>query len=175
MGTINSRWHICLAPLALAATVLLAHAPARARTAPGSAVSEVVTPLSLTNTAPLSFGTLIPGATPGTATVSITGVLSTSGGVTAGGGTVSAASFTGMTGSAPPVVKVNPPPSTVALNRVGGGASMTVSNLMVEGGTGARNVGKNKVFTFRIGGQLNIDANQLPGTYTGTFNVTVDY
>lgn len=175
MGTINSRPPKCLALVAPTAATLFAATPALAETATGSAVTEVVAPLSLSNTAPLSFGTLIPGASPGTATVSITGALSTSGGVTPGGGSVSAASFTGMTGAAPPVVKISPPPATVTLARVGGGASMTVTNLVVEGGTGARNVGKNKVFTFRVGGQLNIGANQLPGTYTGTFNITVDY
>jgi hypothetical protein len=161
--------------VAFIAAALLAATTAHAATTTGNAAADVVAPLTLFNTAPLSFGTLVPSATPGTATVSITGVRSTTGGVTAAGGTVSAASFTGMTGEAPPVVKVGGPAPTITLTRVGGGATMTVSNFVVEGGTGARNVGKNAVFTFRVGGQLNVGANQLAGTYTGTFNVTVDY
>ena len=31
------------------------------------------------------------------------------------------------------------------------------------------------IFTFRLGGRLNVGANQAPGVYNGTFNVTVQY
>lgn len=164
-----------MAPVAILAAASFADSAARAATENGSASVEVVRPLTLISTAPLSFGILVPGMTAGTATVSVTGVRSTTGGVTAAGGTVSAASFTGMTGNAPPTVKIQPPPTTITLTRVSGGATMTVTNLVVEGGSGTRNVGKNAIFTFRVGGRLNVGANQLPGTYTGTFNITVDY
>jgi hypothetical protein len=164
-----------IATAGLLAWAGLCSAEAHAETGTGQATTSIVSPLSLVNTAPLAFGNLVPSTTSGTATVSVTGALTTTGGVISAGGTVSAASFTGVSGDAPPVVKIIGPPATITLNRVGGGASMTISNFVVEGGTGARNVGKNAVFTFRVGGQLNVGANQTPGVYTGSFNVTVDY
>jgi hypothetical protein len=33
----------------------------------------------------------------------------------------------------------------------------------------------NTLFEFQVGAQLNVGANQLPGAYSGTFNVTVTY
>lgn len=33
----------------------------------------------------------------------------------------------------------------------------------------------NGIFDFRIGGRLNVNANQAPGLYQGTFNVRIDY
>ncbi len=92
------------------------------------------------------------------------------------GGTVSAATFVGMTDNFPFWVDVDAPtPGSITLTRVGGGATMTVNNFTVEGGTGFRLVPTNTLFQFRVGGRLNVGANQMRGTYNGTFSVTVNY
>ena len=152
----------------------LAAAPAQAESISGTSTAQILGSLTLANTEPLSFGTLAPSAAAGSVVVSVTGVRTTSGGVTAAGGMVTAAEFIGQTEDHP-VIRIFAPVVPVTLNRVGGGASMDVTALDIEGGAGVRNVGKNSVFSFRVGGTLAVNANQMPGTYTGTFQVTVDY
>jgi hypothetical protein len=149
---------------------------AHAATATGSATTLVVRPLTLTNIDPLSFGNLIAGPTAGTASVSILGVRTVTGGVTAAGGAVSAARFAGLDISSPYTVILHAPtPATVTLTRVGGGATMTVTNLIVESGPGTYTAPTNVPFQVRVGGQLNVAANQTQGTYAGTFSLTIDY
>jgi hypothetical protein len=36
-------------------------------------------------------------------------------------------------------------------------------------------VGPNEAFEFNVGATLYVGANQMPGTYVGSFNVTVNY
>ena len=36
-------------------------------------------------------------------------------------------------------------------------------------------VGANEAFEFNVGGTLYVEANQAPGTYVGSFSVTVNY
>jgi hypothetical protein len=154
--------------------VMASAGPARAATTSGSGEAVIVTPLSLVNTAPLSFGNLIPSATAGTAVVDeFTQARTVTGGVTAAGGTVSAASFTGLT-SPPSHLKITIPNTPVTLNRVGGGASMTATNFELNGDKNDW-VAANTMFTFQVGATLNVGANQMAGTYTGTFDVTVEY
>jgi hypothetical protein len=33
----------------------------------------------------------------------------------------------------------------------------------------------NGIFIFRVGGTLNVNPNQAPGVYTGTFDIRLDY
>ena len=155
----------------------LAAVPAHAASSTGTSRVVVVTPLSLVNTAPLSFGNLIAGPTAGTVTINETTQARTvTGGVSQAGGTISAASFTGMTDGWPFWVDVDAPtPATITLTRVGGGATMQVNTFTVQGGVGTRFVWINSIFTFRVGGRLMVGANQMAGTYNGTFNVTVNY
>jgi spore coat protein U-like protein len=47
--------------------------------------------------------------------------------------------------------------------------------LAVQGGTGVRLFPGTGVQTFRVGGRLNVAANQPAGNYTGTFSLTVTY
>lgn len=67
-----------------------------------------------------------------------------------------------------------------------GGATMTVTNLTIgvtdmtpNGGAGGWNFGRwiiepdSGIAQFRIGGRLNIGANQAPGVYVGTLNMQV--
>jgi hypothetical protein len=158
------------------AAALFAAAPAHAAPASASGSAIIIRPGTLVNSAPLSFGNIVPSATAGTVTVSETGIRSSTGGVTLVGGTVSAAAFTGMTDAFPFWVDVDAPtPASITLTRIGGGPTMTVNNFVVEGNTGFRFVWLNSVFNFRVGGRLNVAANQAPGTYNGTFSVTVNY
>lgn len=82
-------------------------------------------------------------------------------------------------------------PAGDSIDLTGPGANMTVTEFVVDGDPTLANVGNGKgkgkgfvrydildpagVFGFRVGGTLNVGANQTPGTYTGTFDVRLDY
>jgi hypothetical protein len=51
---------------------------------------------------------------------------------------------------------------------------MTLSNFTLQGQS-KRTIAAASSFTFRVGGTLNVNANQAQGTYIGTFTVTVQY
>ena len=64
---------------------------------------------------------------------------------------------------------------------------MTVTDLTIDGGATLTPVNSNPnwerflintldgTFIFRVAGTLNVNANQLPGVYTGTFDIRIDY
>ncbi|MBB5684583.1 DUF4402 domain-containing protein [Sphingobium boeckii] len=143
-----------------------------AKTGNGDAVVITVKPLSLLKTADLDFGDVAVGGTPGTVTINpTTGARTTAGGVTAIGGTPNGAQFVGA--AAIGILVVVGISAAPTLTRAGGG-SMT-STLNVEGGTGIRLFPGTGLQTFRVGGTLNVGANQLPGAYSGNFTLTVNY
>lgn len=134
----------------------------------------VLRPLSLLKKTDMDFGTLLPSATAGTATIDpVTGAVTTAGGVLAGAGPTSPAVFVGA-GSRNVPYQIRLPKNPATLTRVGGTETMTLSNWSLDGPTNRR-VGANEAFEFNVGGQLGIDANQVDGTYVGTFEVTVHY
>lgn len=66
------------------------------------------------------------------------------------------------------------PRNPITLTRVGGTETMTVSNWTLEGDN-RKTVRANEPFSFRVGGRLNVGANQAEGTYLGTFTVELQY
>jgi hypothetical protein len=148
--------------------------PAQAATLNGSSRATIVTPLSLVNTDTLRFGSIIPGASAGTVTIDpFTEARTTTGGITAYGGAISAGKFAGLT-TANSHLKIDVPNGSVTLSRVGGGATMTASQFQINGDKNDW-VTPATVFTFNVGARLNVGANQMAGTYTGTYTVTVNY
>lgn len=168
VGTIRKQM-LGLGMAAMAAGSLPAHAATRA------APVEVVTirPLSLVKTDDLDFGTLIAGSTAGTARINEnTGARTTIGGVTAApGGTPKRAEFVGVAAIGI-LITIAISPSPTLTNGTGGTMGTT---LAVQGGTGIRLFPGTGVQTFRVGGTLNVGANQQPGDYSGTFSLTVNY
>ncbi len=146
--------------------------PAAAQSTPGTGRTIVLNPLSVVNTTDLDFGTLARGTTAGTATVNpVSGARTTSGGTTAAGGTPGPATFI-ATGVINRVMIIALGTNPVLTNGTGG--TMTVNPLMIDGPT-LRLFGAGGVSTIRVGGILNVAANQQEGQYTGTFNLTVIY
>lgn len=141
----------------------------------------VIRPLSLVPVEDLNFGNLIAGPTPGTAVVSTAGVRTTSGGVTAAGGTVSNAEFQGL-GSPGRFVFVSTASSTYTLTRSGGGGTMTMNQLTLQADNltprffpGLFQINTSDVIILRVGATLNVGANQPGGVYVGTFPMTINY
>jgi hypothetical protein len=72
------------------------------------------------------------------------------------------------------VVHIRLPRKAVTLTRAGGTQTMTVDAWTLNG-VDTRNVVAHETFEFAIGGTLHVAANQVEGTYNGTFDVTIDY
>lgn len=173
MGIEWGRLVRCKTPALLVAALGFA-CPAIAATTAGTGQATIVTPLSLVNTDTLRFGAIIPGASAGTVTVDpFTEARTTTGGVTAYGGTVTAGEFTGMSDGTTHL-KIDVPNGSITLTRVGGGATMTVDNFAINGNKNNW-VPTGTIYTFNVGARLLVGANQMAGTYTGTYTVTVNY
>jgi spore coat protein U-like protein len=144
-----------------------------ARTQSATSQVALLSPLSVIKRGDLDFGTLVVSGA-GTAVVDpVSGSLTTTGGVTKAGSAAHPALFTG-TGSRNSVVHIRLPQSPITVTRVGGTQTMTVSTWTLDGATN-RKIPPGSVFDFEVGATLNVNANQLAGTYTGTFSVTVQY
>ncbi|WP_088308049.1 DUF4402 domain-containing protein [Novosphingobium sp. B 225] len=178
---------------ALICAVFPGTALAQVAQATGQSQAVVVEPLSLLKMQDLNFGRFAARPTAGTVTLdpdsgacSVTGTILHTGGC-------HYAEFAGM-GTRRMTVRIQTP-STI--NLIGpGGAQMVVDTLTLGlapglspvggngNGNGNGNGGGNPrysinsnsgIFVFRIGGRLNVAANQAAGVYVGTFNVTVQY
>ncbi|MFK7840972.1 MAG: DUF4402 domain-containing protein [Sphingorhabdus sp.] len=168
----------------LSMLVALTSAPAAfAQSSSGQTQTVVVQPGSIVKTADLNFGNLIAGPLGGTAVVSNDGTRSVTGGVTMAGGTVTAAEFLG-TGSAGSRVRIRGPRGTYTLTRVGGGATMIMRDMTMDvdnlnslgrGNSGQHTIAANGLVVLRVGGTLDVNANQLPGVYVTTFEVDLNY
>jgi len=162
---------------AFLAVLLALLMPAAASAAPATSTTTtqatVLSPLSVIKNADLDFGKLSV-TTAGTAVIDpVSGVLSTTGGVTNVNTSAHPATFTG-TGSKNSVVHIRIPTTPITLTRVGGTETMTVSTWTLDGPVN-RKIPPSDVFTFAVGGTLNVAAAQTQGTYVGTFSVTVQY
>jgi len=157
--------------LALLAPVTMVRAAAPATQSNVSAA--IILPVSVTKLSDMDFGNLSV-TTAGTAVLEPNAdTFSTTGGVIAIGGVPQCAEFVGASKDSA-VVNIKLPNKPSTLTRVGGTQTMTVSNFTLQG-QNKRTRAKQASFTFRVGGTLNVAANQVEGTYVGTFDVTVQY
>jgi spore coat protein U-like protein len=161
---------------AAAALVLLAPASlvcAAVPTTNATGTAMVLRPVSVIKLKDMNFG-YVTSAAAGTAVLEPNAdTLTTTGGVSPVGGAPHSAEFAGSATTSSIVnIKVPNQPST--LTRVGGTQTMTVSNFTLQG-QNKRTIAAQTFFTFRVGGRLNVAANQAEGTYAGTFTVTVQY
>lgn len=164
--------------------VALTSAPAAyAKNASGQTNVTMVSALSLVKDSDLNFGDLIASNAAGTVIVDPDSVRSASGGTITAGGTVSAARFQGF-GLGGQRVKINPPKGGYTLLHSDGVATLNMRDMtyavdnvitLGRGNSGQYRITGVGPFTIRVGGTLDVGANQLPGTYTGTFEVRVNY
>jgi hypothetical protein len=158
---------------ALVALTCVASPPASAGTTTASAGVIALRKLSLLNLSDLNFATNIAGAAAGTVTIDPDDDTRTNtGGTIAAGGVPQAAKFYTYGGPLQNL-QVNRGALPV-LNRVGGGATMNVTGLTLNGPV-LRFLNAAGLLDLRVGGTLAVGANQLPGAYTGTFQIIVTY
>ncbi len=166
----NCGWQ-ALACAVLAAGLVAGPTVAATRSATLSAIT--LRPLSLLKLGDLDFATNISGTTAGTVVIDPDNdSRTTTGGVIAAGGTPLAAKFYTYGGPLQ-TVQVNRGPLPV-LTRAGGGATMNVTQLTLNGPVN-RFLNGAGLLDLRVGGTLAVGANQLAGTYSGTFQIIVTY
>jgi spore coat protein U-like protein len=136
------------------------------------ATGTVISPIAITKTADLVFGSFASGAGGGTVTISTAGARGKSGDVFLAGTAGGAAKFdvSGEGGLTYSIAL-----ATTPLTRENGSETMnfTVSSDITSGtlaGTGASGAQ-----SFFVGGVLTVGAAQVPGTYAGTVKATVAY
>ena len=144
-------------------------------TATATATATIITPISISKNADMSFGNIaVQAATGGTVILVPAGTRSGTGGVTlpSTAGTVSAATFT-VTGSGSLTYSITLP-SSVTLTHSGGIQTMAAASFTSNpSSTGTLSSGTQDI---AVGATLTVAAGQLAGVYTsGNFNVTVNY
>lgn len=140
-----------------------------AETATFDATATILEALTVTNNTNLNFASIVPDAAPGTVAVDVAGERTCAANLTCTGAT-EAADFT-VVGTANSTYTVSLPADA---NIVSGANTMLVNNFVssLVGETGTLAGGTD---TFQLGATLNVGANQATGTYSGTFDVTVEY
>lgn len=154
---------------------LSATAPAAAQVATATDGNAIIlNALSVTNVDELEFGEIISGPTAGTVTINpTTNARTTTGGAIGAGTGYHRATFYAA-GVINRIFIVQLPIGSTTLTN-GAGQTMTVNNWTRSGTAGPLNLGPTGVAVIYVGGRLNVGANQAPGTYTGTFTLTVIY
>ncbi|WP_438728859.1 DUF4402 domain-containing protein [Parasphingorhabdus sp. DH2-15] len=166
------EWRALFAAILVAILSLTLSGKARAQdTADSSAV--VLQPLELVNTTDLEFGSLIAGNTAGTVTINAADDGRTLSGNLVGGSQNGAAARFLTFGGPLQFIFVSRGPLPV-LTRDGGSETMNVSALTLNG-PAFRFLGAAGVLDLRVGGTLQVNADQAPGTYRGTFQINVTY
>lgn len=181
---ISSAFHTAVTRLqCVGLGLFLAIMPTVANAAPTQADMQtaVVTPLSFINYEDLDFGRIIPANVAGSVTISTNNVRTATNGIILVGTDYQVARFAGR-GVQNQRVRIRIAPDTLTLT--GPGPAMTVNNFIIGPGASLQQVGgspnyrivpTNGIFTFTVGGRLNIGANQTAGSYTGAFTATLDY
>lgn len=154
-----------------AALLVLPRVAADAQTVGLGVTVSFINPMTLTNDLSLEFGRMIPCASSSLVTVDAFGSRTVSGcAELLGGGTVQAASFTVGGDANANYAMTLPATSSITL----GANSMVVDSFTSSpSGTGTLDQFGNDTLT--VGATLHVGASQPAGTYTGTFDVTVDY
>lgn len=170
-----------LGATAVALTVAFAAVPAFADVKLGNAEITIVRPLSFVLDDNLDFGTLIPGTVAGTVTMAPAGTRTATGGIVLVGGSHKPASFAGQ-GTVNQRVDVSLGANSIFIT--GPGAPMRVrtfvigstpSAIITTAPTRFRISASNGIFAFPVGATLEVGANQIAGTYTGNWSITLDY
>jgi hypothetical protein len=146
-------------------------------TATASTTATLITPISITKTADLNFGSIASSSLAGTVVLGYNNVPTLNGGVTSpnDGASATTASFT-VSGEATSGFSIAMP-ATVTLSN--GTQTLVVSEITADAGTSSTLEGGSK--TINVGATLTVPANTVAGTYVnnGAENsglyVTVNY
>ncbi len=139
------------------------------------ALATLVIPISIANDVAMDFKTVAASATAGTVVMAATSgaALTPTGGVTVVSGTPTAGKFT-VTGEGTQVFTITLPTGAETLTgSVSGDITVDEWTCSEASLTTAALVGGTLVFY--VGGTLNVGVEEVAGTYSGSFNIIVDY
>jgi hypothetical protein len=144
-----------------------------------AAAANIVTPIAISETASLHFGTMaVLAGTGGTCVLSTQGARSQTGGVNLSGQVPTATNAAFSVSGAVSTTYAITLPATITVSYLIN--DMTIGTLLsrtasagADGLTGT--LDGSGADTFTIGGTLTVAAGQVAGLYTGTFDVTVAY
>lgn len=135
--------------------------------ATATATATLVTPIAISKTVDMNFGTVAASSTAGTVVLGADDVATPSGGVSLPGGTPTAAQFS-VTGEGTSTFSITLPSS---ITLVSGTNNLTVDNFVsTPSATGTLAAG---AATVKVGATLNVPASAPAGTYTNTTDLTV--
>ncbi len=140
--------------------------------ATATATADLVTPISISKTLDMNFGTLASSGTAGTLILATDNSRTSSGGVKILTATTGQAATFTVTGSGTQTYSITLPSTDVSLVS---GANSLIANTFTSNPTptGTLNGGTQ---TLLVGATLNVPANQIAGTYVSSnFTVTVNY
>lgn len=153
-------------------------APALADTINSSLSAEVRQPLTVIKNSDLIFGNFVAGAANSDFRIdAVTGIMTQlNGDAVVIGGTTSRASFT-ATGTPFAQANIRRSQNSINIVRVGGTETMRVNDFWLGNRAGLRDqiLDASGQATYFVGGRLRIGANQVPGNYRGSFDVTIEY
>ena len=156
-------------------------APVCAQSSTFKGESVVVTPLSFIEVNDLNFGSIIPSNQAGNVVLAPNGTRTSTNGIVLVGSRHEPAEFAGM-GTQNQIVQI----SVGATNNwlYGPGTRMRMRNITIGSTptavltTAPRSFRINSatgIFRFPVGAELRVGANQTPGTYSGTWTITLNY
>jgi hypothetical protein len=161
------RRAIAFTPIAALLGLVATAADAAPVTATGTARARVLRQIVVTKTSDLDFGVIVPATSASTVVISTAGARTCGAGVTCTGSFAPAAfTISGTSG----VVATITGDNSVTLTNGSGGTMTAALNRSAATVTLAATAS-----TVQVGGTLSMAANQADGTYSGTFNITVDY
>ena len=170
-GAVSTR-AACAAIAAWAALATAAASANNSATAAASAHAAIVARATLVKADDLAFGSIIPGNSAGDVKIDEDSCArSGTGGVTLVGSSTHCAQFAGQATFG--FLMTTSLDNTVTLAGDAGG-TMTAT-LVLRGGEGTTLFPGTGVNLFWVGGTLHVGHYQTPGTYTGSFNLSVDY
>lgn len=172
MRNFRDKNHLIMATL-LAAAICSAN-PAAAAPASAEARVTIMQPVTMTKTADLVFGDFTTGTTTSIFRIDPrSGVLSQrDGDALSLGGTRSLASIE-VSGTALMRVQLSTGKRNILIRRDGGSETMRIDRFRFD--NRRKTLDANGQQSFDIGGQLRVGPNQKPGTYRGSFDVSIDY
>lgn len=149
---------------------VISNTGANATTAIGNASAQIQELIQITEGQSINFGVLLPnGGAAGTASVSTTGSITTINSASQSGSAIQSGSFSA---SGTPNASLNISFQDGILT--GSGGSMAINALNHDAGSTPSFNGSGAL-TFAVGGTLQINADQPAGSYSGTYQITLDY
>ncbi|MBW3563650.1 MAG: DUF4402 domain-containing protein [Acidobacteria bacterium] len=149
-------------------------ADGEAAEATANATAEVITPIAISKAADLKFGKFAAG-TGGTVVIAPAGTRSATGAVILSSSNVGGAASFNVTGDNNATYAITLPASAVTITHATDTTKTMSVGTFTSNPSGTGTLSASGAQTVGVGGTLTVASAQTTGSYTGTFNVGVEY